>query len=193
MLSLVARATPWRALTALATGATALGALAPLLGGGPGLVCLFLVLVVLGCAGGLVLDDAAAAVVDACPVGRPAQRLQRAVVASPLVAIGLGASLAWWWREGATRMLLLQLAGCLLLGYALAALGRLRVDEPGDAVASGLGIALLGAIAFPPMAQRLRLFADYPDRRGVLLWCVLVAGSVVALLLAVPERRWRAR
>ena len=167
------------------------GALAVLLHGGPSLLVLQLSMVLVGAAAACALDEPAAAVVSACPVRRSTQVLLRAAAALLPVAVGAADLLAWWARSSVDRVLLLELVGCWVLGFALAVLARVRLDEPAEVVASGLALALLSTLLVAPIGHRLVLFPDDDQlTRGVRTWWLVLAGCAVGLLIAVPERRW---
>jgi len=188
--SVLLRAAPWPALLALsAAGAvTGVGGLA--LGrSGAGALLLHIAIALLGGAAACALDEPSAAVVDSCPVRRARRVRVRALAAATPLATGTTLVLAWWARTSVERLAVLQLAGCWLLGFALAALSRRRLDEPGEIVAPGLILALLTVLLVEPVGRRVHLFSgDRPDRT----WWVLVGAALLGLLLAVPERPWRA-
>jgi hypothetical protein len=186
------RAAPWRALLGLATAAAVLGAAAVALGGGTGARCLQLVLVLVGAAAACCLDEPAAAVVDACPVPRRS-RLGARALASLLPAVPATLSLAGWAaREPFTWLFGLELLGCTVLGLTAAALARRRWAEPGEVVCPATALALLCTVLVDPLGRRVLLFPlALSSPRAVETWAVALGACVVALLAAVPERRWR--
>jgi hypothetical protein len=189
--SVLLRAVSWRALLGLTAAGGATGALAVLLRSGPSLTVLQLSMVLIGAAAACALDEPAAAVVAACPVRRSTQVVLRAAAALVAVAVGAVDLLGWWARSSVDRVLLLELVGCWVLGFALAVLARVRLDEPAEAVASGVALALLSILLIAPLGRRLVLFPDDDHlARGVRTWWVVLAGCAVGLLIAVPERRW---
>ncbi|HUR15231.1 MAG TPA: hypothetical protein VM097_12150 [Mycobacteriales bacterium] len=192
MTWLLARAAPWRALLGLALAAAILGGVGLALGGGPGLRVLQLGLLLVGAAAACALDEPAAAVVDACPVPRVRHVIVRAVSASPALLLGGGLVASWWSLEGVNRLVLLQNAGCWLLGFTLSTLARTRIDEPAEVVVAGYGLVLVTVMLVEPIGRRLALFPMGEDStRATRTWCVVLLASVVALVLAVRERRWR--
>ena len=191
MAPVLLRAVSWRALLGLTAAGGATGALAVLLRSGPSLMVLQLSMVLVGAAAACALDEPAAAVVAACPVRRSTQVLLRAVAALLAVAVGAADLLAWWARSSVDRVLLLELVGCWVLGFALAVLARARLDEPAETVASGVALALLSTLLIAPIGRHLVLFpGDDQLARGVRTWWLVLAGCAVGLLIAVPERRW---
>jgi hypothetical protein len=108
--------------------------------------------------------------------------------------VGLLAVLGWWLRATVDRMLLLELVGCWLLGFALATLARARLDEPAEAVSSGLVLLLVTTMLVEPIGRHVVLFPLGDDQaRGVWTWCTVIAASLVALVVALRQRRWRIR
>jgi hypothetical protein len=191
MASVLLRAVSWRALLGLSAAGGVTGALAVLLHDGPSLLVLQLSMVLVGAAAACALDEPAAAVVAACPVPRSTQVLLRAAAALVAVAVGAADLVAWWARTSVDRVLLLELLGCWVLGFALAVLARVRLDEPAEAVASAVALALLSTLLVAPVGRRLVLFPDDDQlARGVRTWWLVLTGCAVGLLIAVPERRW---
>ena len=185
------RAAPWRAVLGLTAAGAVTGALAVGLHNGPALVVLQLALVLIGAATACALDEPAAAVVASCPVRRSTQVLVRAVVAAVGPAVGLALVLAWWARSPVQRVLLLELAGCAVLGFSLAVLARRRLDEPAEVVASGLALGLMTTLFVNPVGRRLVLFPDDDQlARGVRTWWVVLAGCAVAVVAVVREWHW---
>lgn len=185
------RAAPWRAVLGLSAVGGVTGAVAVGVHGGPALVLLQLALVLLGGAAACPLDEPAAAVVSACPVPRARQVLVRAVVAAVAVVVGGGEVLAWWARNHVDRVLLLELAGCWVLGFALAVLARTRLDEPAEAAGSGVVLVLLTVLLVNPIGRRLVLFPDDAHlARGVRTWWVVLVGCAVAVVAVVRDRHW---
>jgi len=186
------RAAPWPALLALSATGVGTGVGAIVLGlTGPGVTLLQTALILLGGAAACALDEPAAAVVQACPVRRHRQLLARAIAASLPLAAGGVVLLAWAVRTPFDRVLLLELAGCWLLGFALASGARRRLDEPAEVVAPGLVLGLLAVLLIEPLGRRLELFALGGDAgRAVHTWLVIGVACLVVLLTGVRERRW---
>jgi hypothetical protein len=193
MLRVLLRAAPWRGGLALSATAAALGAVAVLEGAsGVGLKLVQITAVLVAGAAACALDEAAAAVVRACPVSRGRQLLVRAATAAVPLVVGLAVVVAWWQRAVVTHVLLLELVGCWVLGFALATVARARLDEPAELVASSLVLALLSVLLFDQIGRRLALFTIGEELdRTVHTWWAVMAVSGAALLLAVRERRWR--
>jgi hypothetical protein len=194
MSPVLLRAVAWRALLGLSAVAGATGALAVLLRGGSAQLVLQLSLVMVGAAAACVLDEPAAAVVGACPVPRLTQVALRAFASLVPVGVGVAVVTAYWSRGVVERILLLELAGCWVLGFALAVLARARLDEPTEVVAPGLALVLLSVLLVNPIGRQLVLFPDDDQlARGVRTWWLVVVGCSVAVVAAVRERRWRVR
>jgi len=191
VLAPLLRAAPWRALLGLTTAGACVGAAGVAIGTGTGMRVLQLGLVLVGAASACALDETAAAVVSACPVRRSAQVLVRALAAAPGLLVGAVLVAAWASAESLDRLLLVELAGTWLLALALAAVARHHLDEPSEVVISGLVLTLVTVILWPPIGRRLVLFPiGELGERAVRTWAAIAAGSAVALVLAVRERRW---
>lgn len=192
MAPVLLRAVPWPALLALTGAGAATGAAAVALGpSGSALPTLEAGLALLGGAAACALDEPAAAVVAACPTSRSRQLLVRALGVWLPLAAGALMVMAWWVRTAVDRVLLLELVGCCVLGFALAALARARYDEPGEVVAVGLVLLMLTAVLIAPVGQRLALFATAaPTDRVVATWWVLLGASALGLVGVARERRW---
>lgn len=192
MLRVLLRAAPWPALLALSATGSALGAAGVVLGGGNGLRVLQLGLVLLGAAAACALDEAAAAVVSACPVRRSVQVLARALAAGPGLVAGTALVQAWWRLEGTDSVLLAELGGTWVLGLSLAASVRRRLDEPAEVVAPLLVLTLVAVMLVDPVGRCLVLFPlGQQGERAALTWAAVAAASFLGLVLAVRERRWR--
>jgi hypothetical protein len=187
---LLLRAAAWPALLALAAAGAAAGIGGVLLGRtGTGLLMVQLSLVLVGGAAACALDEPAAAVVDACPVRRARRVLVRAVAGSVPLVTGAGVVASWWLRTSPHRLVLLQLLGCWLLGFALAVVAGLRLDEPAEVVAPGLMLFLVTLLLVEPAGRTVALFSD--GARTAETWLLLAGAAVLAVLSAVRERRWR--
>lgn len=169
-----------------------LGGLGVAVGGGSGVRCLQLAFVLLGSAAACSLDEAAAAVVAACPMGRVRRVALRAVAASVDVLIGAALLALWSLRAQIGRALVLELLGCAVLGFSGAALARTWLEEPGEAVASSMALALLGVLLIEPVGRRLGLFpVEGGAHRASVSWGLVMLCGAVVLAVVVPERRWR--
>jgi hypothetical protein len=192
VVRLLLRAAPWRALLGLAAAGAAVGAGGLAIGGGSGMRVVQLGLVLLGATSACALDEAAAAVVSACPVRREVQVLARALSAAVGLVVGAVLAVSWWWLEATDRLLLVELGGTWLLGFALAALSRRRLDEPAEVVVSGLVLSLMTLMMYTPISRHVVLFPiGEPGDRATRTWAVVTVVAVVGLVLAVRERRWR--
>jgi hypothetical protein len=191
MLAPLLRVAPWRALLGLVAIGAGLGACGVLVGGGSGMRIVQLGLVVVGASAGCALDDAAAPVTAACPVPRRVQIAVRALAAAPGVLGGLLVAGAWWVAERGDKLMAVELGGTWVLAFALAAMARLRIDEPGEVVVSGLALLLLSVIMSDTIGRRLALFPlGEQGSRAARTWGLLCAAALVGLALAVRERRW---
>jgi hypothetical protein len=191
MVRVLLRAAPWPALLGLSAVGTLTAAVAIAIPDGPGITILQLSLAVIAGAAACAVDEPAAAVVMACPVRRSTQTLVRALAASAPLLVGAAAVLAWWVRTGVDRMLLLELVGGWVLGFALAVVARRWLDEPAEVVASGLLLLLVTTMLVGPVARRLALYPSGDTGVGVRTWWTIMAGCVVAMLLVVRDEEWR--
>jgi hypothetical protein len=188
VLPVLLRAAPWHGLLALSAAGAGLGSAGGAVLTSSSLMQLHLGLVLVGGAASFAMDDPAAAVVDACPVRRSRRVAARALAATVPLGIGAALVLSWWARTTSDAGQLLQLLGCWVLGFALAAVARLRLEEPGEVVAAGLMLVLLTVLLVQPIGRRAALFNS--DDRAAWSWTVVLAGSGLALVVAVRERRW---
>lgn len=194
MLGLLLRAAPWRALLALIAAGAATGMLALVLPAALGARVLQMALVLGGGAAACALEEPAAAVVGACPVRRSTQVLVRAAAAAAALVSGGTLVLLWSLVHSGGRLLLLQLIGSWALGFLVALVVRTRMDEPAEVAAPAVVLALLSAMYLSPVARHLVLFplGEQVDR-ATRTWGWLLAAAAIGLVLAVRERRWRAR
>jgi len=128
---------------------------------GPPLLYVRLALVALAGAAAFVLDEPAAAAVDAVPVTRRGRTAIRAsAVALPFAVWGAGVLALEWPNSGtAVGALLVEGAGVLALAVALSAVLRLAGRaEPGEIVASVLGASILAGLIFSPLPASMPLF-----------------------------------
>ena len=144
---------------------------------------------VLGGLAARALDEPAAAVVAACPRSRVRGVALRALSFVPWLALAAALSST---HVPQHRFLLVELVGCALVGFTAAAVARRWLDEPGDVVGPAVALTLVAALVFAPIAHRLALFPDgVVGTRTLLSWSSIAALSAAALVLVVPERRWR--
>lgn len=152
---------------------------------------LLLALASLSAAAGLVLDEPAAAAVEATPRDLRARTTVRlAAVAVPLTAGALGLGMVRI-RADETPFggLLGELAGCLLVAVTAAALGRRGMDSPGEPVGAVVAsvIVLVGLLG--PTRRWFDVFTPAPDNRWAATATFWVAVSVVCILLCVWATR----
>jgi hypothetical protein len=189
MAAVLLRAAPWPALLALSAVGAAIGGVAVLMGrAGSGPLLLHVALVLVGGAAACALDEPAAAVVDACPVGRSRRLVARSLAASVPLGTGAALVLMWWARTSVEQVQVLQLLGCWVLGFVLATVARRRLDEPAEVVAPGLVLALLSTLLVDPLGRRTALFTG--GERTAWTWAAVLAVAGVAVAAAVQERRW---
>ena len=192
MLRVLLRAAPWRALLALTAAGAVTGALALVLPAATGARVLQMALVLGGGAAACALEEPAAAVVGACPVRRSTQVLARSLAAAVPLLVGGSLVLLWAAAHDLERLLLLQLVGSWLLGFALAVVARARLDEPAEVVASSVVLSLLAVMHVGALGRYLVLFPlDEQVGRASRTWAVVIVVAAAGLVLAVRERRWR--
>jgi hypothetical protein len=181
-------------LTGSALGATILGACVAFGGDGPPLRFVRLALITLVAAAAFVLDEPAAAAVDAVPT----TRLRRTIVRSTVVALPLtvwaGGALALEQRNSVTEAsaLVVEGAGLFAVAVALAAFLRLAGrTEPGEIVASVLGAAVLAVMIINPPTRSVQLFpSDEGWGASSTLWGS-VAIAATALVIAASRDPYR--
>lgn len=162
---------------------------------GPSLGYVRLALVALVAAAAFVLDDPAAAAVDAVPRTRGQRTAARScAVIVPFGVWALGI-LALWRRSAVTPAgaLLVEGVGVLAVAVALAAVLRLAGrTEPGEIVAPVLGAAMLAVLIFNPSPRSVPLFpVSYGWAASTAIWGILapLAAAVVVAVSRDPYRR----
>jgi hypothetical protein len=162
---------------------------------GPPLMYVRLALVALAAAAAFVLDEPAAAAVDAVPVTRRSRTAVRATAVTVPFAVWTAGVLALERRNTMTAVgaLLVEGAGVLAVAVALAAIIRLTGRaEPGEIVASALGASMLAVLILNPWPGPVSLFPVGDGwAASTALWCSL---AVAALMLVIagshdPYRR----
>lgn len=156
-----------------------------------------LALVCLAAAACFVLDEPAAAAVDSAPTTLRARTAVRLLGVSLPAAIGASGLWAINMRLPATSSsrlpyggLLLQLAGCLLLGVAAAALTRRFIAVPGDLVSGAVAGVLTTLVIYNPFARWVDVFPLSPqDRwsRAVVLWAIICLLCLATLARATRD------
>lgn len=178
-----------------ALGAAILGVCVVFAADGPPLAYVRLALVALAGAAAFVLDEPAAAAVEAVPRTLRCRTRARATVVAVPFAVWAGGVLALERRNAVTPVaaLLVEGAGVLAVAVALAAVLRyLGRTEPGDVVASAVGATVLVLLVFNPPPRSVPLFpAGDGWAASSALWCVLAAAAVVTAVCASrdPFRR----
>ncbi len=194
------RGVDWAAVAAgSAAGAAILIGCVAFAADGPPLGYLRLALIALTAAGAFVLDEPAAATVDAAPCTRLRRTAARSTAVMLPYAIWVGGVLALGQRSAATPVgaLLVEGAGVLAVAVASAAVLRLagRI-EPGEIVASVLGAAMLAVLIFKPPPRSVPLFPVGDGwAASTALWASLATAAVMlgAAASQDPYRRYGRR
>jgi len=144
----------------------------------------------LAAATAFVLDEPAAAAVDAAPRTLGVRSGVR--LAAAAVPLGVGASaVPLMLRHAALPAsgLLLELVGCLLLSIAGAAILRRAQPTPGDLVASLVGVGVIGLALVEPFARWVTLFhwSASGEGRASLVWGALCTGCIASVLWATRD------
>lgn len=157
---------------------------------GPPLLYVRLSLVALAAAAAFVLDEPAAAAVDAVPATRRGRTAVRATAVALPLAVWTAGILALERRNSATAVgaLLVEGAGVLAVAVALSAILRLTGRaEPGEIVASVLGASVLAVLIFNPWLGSVPLFPVGDGwAASTALWSCL---AVAAMMLVVAASR----
>jgi fluoride ion exporter CrcB/FEX len=203
VVPIVLTALPWRPLAAASAAAAGmLGVAAIWPTSGFATIGIKLALVCLAAAACFVLDEPAAAVVDSAPKtlrARTVIRLSGVAIPATIGAAGLVAIAARLgpapygqgpFGELPVGGLLLQLAGCLLLGVATAAFARRFMPEPGDYVSGMVAGCLTTLVIYNPFGRWVDVFPISPqDRwsRSVVLWTIVCLLSLVTVARATRD------
>jgi len=145
-----------------------------------------------------VLDDPPAATVEATPRSpwwNLASRLLAVVGLATVLAISVA---AWRSRVGVDQAwLLFALPMTLAVGLvaSAAAMQRGGRSAPGDLVASGGGLVLVGLLLFGPSWRGMDMLpsAGAADVQDLAPWSLLAVTSLSVLLWAPSRPRWRSR
>jgi hypothetical protein len=154
---------------------------------GPPLPQVRLGLISLAAAAAFVLDEPAAAAVDAVPNTRRRRTTARTTAVALPLAVWVCGITALDQRNAVTPAgaLLVEGAGVLAVAVAFAAILRLigRV-EPGETVASVLGAGMLGVIIFNPPPHSVPIFPSYDGwPASTTLWaCVAIAATILVII-----------
>lgn len=156
-----------------------------------------LALVCLAAAACFVLDEPAAAAVDSAPTTLRTRTAIRLVGVAVPASVGAGSLLVINMRLATTSSarlpydgLLLQLAGCLLIGVASAAFTRRFITEPGDLVSGVVAVVLTTLVVYNPFARWVDVFPLSPqDRwsRAVAMWTIVCLLCLATLARATRD------
>jgi hypothetical protein len=142
-----------------------------------------------------ILDDPSTATVEATPRSPWWNLASRLLAVIGLVTVLLMCVVAWRARVGAEQPWLL-FALPIMLAVGLVALSAVVQREgrsaPGDLVASGGGLAIVGLLLFAPTWRGIEMLpsAGEADLQDLAPWSLLAVTSLAALLWA-PTRRHR--
>jgi hypothetical protein len=202
-MPIVLTALPWRPLATASTAAAGLLGIAAIWpSSGFAAIGPRLALVCLAAAACFVLDEPAAAAVDSAPKtlrARTVIRLAGAAIPATIGAAGFVAIAArpdpspsgqGPFGELPVGGLLLQLAGCLLLGVAAAAVARRFIPEPGDLVSGMVAGGLTTLVIYNPVDRWVDIFPPSPEgrwSRSVALWMVVCLLCLVTLARATRD------
>lgn len=172
-------------------GAAMLGGCVAFAADGPPFWFVRLALITLVIAAAFVLDEPAAAAVDAAPVTRRRRTAARTTALSLPLAVWAGGVLALEQRNSVTPVgaLLVEGAGVLVVAVALAAGLRLAGrNEPGEIVASVLGAGLLAVLILDPPPRSIPLLpTDEGWAASTALWCSVLVAAVAVVIAASRE------
>lgn len=137
-------------------------------------------------AGAFVLDEPAAAAVDATPYSLAARNAARTTALLVPLAVGVAALLVMNIADASMPFwgLCLQLVGVLAVALAGAGAVRRRRVTPGELVGSTVALGVVGLNIFDPFTRWVALFPVTSDERWgrtLLAWCVAIAAAAVVL------------
>jgi hypothetical protein len=148
----------------------------------------------LAAASAFTLDESASAVVDVTPTGPAAQTAARAVALAAPVCGGLGLLVGMALRPTTVPMwaMVLALIGNVLLGFAVAGVGRVQTGEPGLWASAATAFPLVLAPLYEPVNRRIHTF---PSTRSEAIssstwWAI--AATISLLIIAIAARTDRA-
>ncbi len=189
-ISVLLRGVAWRALAALTTCALVVGGAGVAVARNPdiGPPLLASAFALLGAAAAVTLDEAVGAVVDVTPTGLSYRTAARSSALAAPVAVGLLLVAAISLRnaglpEGA---LLVALFGNVLLGLALACIGRRRNNEPGAWAATAMIVTFVLLPGIGPIPNHIHTFPSRSPVTGISCteWWSLVITASVAMIAA---------
>jgi hypothetical protein len=193
------RAVPWLPVGGgIALGVATLSADIWLVPDGPGSVLLWFALAAFVSAAAFVLDEPAAAAVDAAPLALPTRTARRLLVGLVPVGFWLVGTAVAVRSEPALSWPALAVTGggfLVVTVTAAAVLRRLGHDSPGEVVGAAAGAAVVLALVVAPPKIGTVLEAYDVSTRATALWVVLAAASGVLLSWAGsdPLTRWAPR
>ena len=156
------------------------------------LLLVHLVVLVLATGSAYLFDDSAVDVTAVVPTSLLRRRLVLLLRGLPVMVLSWGAVmvlLAWRSPSAPLTALSWELAGLSCLGVAAAAIVSRRGDpEPGNLVASVLGLGVIGVLICQPMFHVTLLVTDPagPVRAG--WWAAVVVGSTAVFVVASRDR-----
>lgn len=163
----------------------------------PPLGYLRLALLALVATSAFILDEPAAAAVDATPTPLTRRTALRATALTVPVAIWVLGLLAVEQRTASTPVLALLVEGTGAMAVAVALAACLRMagnDEPGEVIASVCGAAILAILLLNPLPPSVPVF---PVTEGwaasSALWASLTLTSVVVTVSVSRDRPYRQR
>jgi len=190
-IAIMLRGVYWSAVAGLTVIACAIGAggiaLAHYFVGPPLLATAF---ALLAAASAFTLDESASTVVDVTPTGPAAQTAARTVALTAPVCGGLGLLVGMALRPTTvpTWGMALALIGNVLLGFAVAGVGRLQTGEPGLWASAATAFPLVLAPLYEPVSRRIHTF---PSTRSEAIssntwWAI--AATISLLIIATAAR-----
>lgn len=183
------RGVNWAAvLGGTALGAVILACCVVFTGSTPPLTYARLGLVALAAAAAFVLDEPAAAAVDAAPTTLRRRTAVRLIaVALPLTVWAVGVSALDLRNEQVPAgHLLVEGVGVLAVTVSVAAVLRAAgCSDPGDNVATVVGGAILGLVLFNPPPRSVPLFpVSHGWAASTALWCSVAVAAAILLVAA---------
>ncbi len=151
-----------------------------------------LAVLVLAAGSAYLLDDSATDVTTVVPTSLLRRRLAILLRGLPFMVLSWGAvMILLTWRSPSAPLTALswEVSGLSCLGVAAAAiLSRRGEPEPGNLVASALGLRVIGVLICQPMFHVTLLVTDPagPARAG--WWAVVIVGSMATLVVASRDR-----
>jgi len=181
---------------ASAGAAIGLAALLALVMNGPEipLVLVHLVVLVLASGAAYLLDDRAAQVTAVVP--RSLVRRRLGVVAGGFLVAAVGWGAVWLildraFGTGPPAGLAWEAAGVFWLGVAAAAVLSRRQPEPGNVVASTLGLLFIGALISRPLPHVTLLISDSNGSAHHGWWAAIMLASLATLVAASRDQSAR--